>query len=179
MASVGAKATTAGQGGGERVHRVPVCLESAAAQIQFAAASTSKIFAGIDVAIDWYFGDSCPSAPGVMRIAFSFTTPERLHEGALAYATPYEGSQIVVFYDRVVGLSKSYYLQVYCLLSYVLAHEITHLLQGVDRHSATGIMKSQFNPADTFPMRHKGLRFDQEDVELIDLGLAARTRKSQ
>jgi hypothetical protein len=58
-------------------------------------------------------------------------------------------------------------------MAHVLVHEITHLLEGVDRHSATGIMKARWSEGDYFEMRRKPLPFAQEDVNLIHAGLSA------
>jgi hypothetical protein len=93
--------------------------------------------------------------------------------GCLAYALPYEGLHIVVFYDRIAqehpGLVKS-------LLAHVLAHEITHLLQAENRHSASGIMKARWIENDYKDMKLGLLAFSAEDIDLIYRGLLARTR---
>jgi hypothetical protein len=60
------------------------------------------------------------------------------------------------------------------LLAHVLVHEITHVLEGISRHSATGIMKDRWDDNDYSEMRRKPLRFAQEDVNLIYDGLKAR-----
>src|ERR1022692_2423743 len=56
-------------------------------------------------------------------------------------------------------------------MAHVLVHEITHVLEGISRHSSTGIMKAQWNKNDFFEMRRKPLPFAQEDVNLIYDGL--------
>ena len=60
------------------------------------------------------------------------------------------------------------------LLAHVLVHEITHTLQGVVRHSASGIVKAQWDAADLFEMVRQPLRFTEVDVALIRRGLEAR-----
>jgi hypothetical protein len=60
------------------------------------------------------------------------------------------------------------------VLAHVLVHEITHVLEGIDRHSATGIMKDRWDDNDYFEMRRKPLRFAQKDVDLIYDGLKVR-----
>ena len=57
-----------------------------------------------------------------------------------------------------------------------LVHEITHVLQGIDRHSDSGVMKALWTAQDYFQMRVEALPFAPEDVELIHLGLASRPR---
>jgi hypothetical protein len=60
------------------------------------------------------------------------------------------------------------------LLAHVLVHEITHILQRVSRHSASGVMKARYNETDHFEMKRKDLSFTKEDIDLIHLGLALR-----
>ena len=74
----------------------------------------------------------------------------------LAYALPFEGTHIVVFYDRVEECVRADLFPT--LLAYVLVHEITHILQEITRHSATGIMKRALGPARLF--RHAKERSD-------------------
>jgi hypothetical protein len=93
--------------------------------------------------------------------------------GAFAYSLPYGGRHIVVFWDRVLRKVGSSVAPI--LLAHVLVHEIAHILQGVSRHSKTGIMKATWGPEDYFQMRTKPLEFTDEDVALIHRGLAARS----
>jgi hypothetical protein len=60
------------------------------------------------------------------------------------------------------------------LLAHVLVHEITHILQGISRHSPTGIMKGQWDYDDYFEMSRRPLPFAQKDIDLIYDGLKAR-----
>ena len=174
MAAAGVHAVTAGASG-EPVQHVTACLDkSGNAEIRFATEGASAIFAEIGVEIDWYVGSSCPSSADVILVSFSFVTPDTLREDALAYAHPYEGTHMVVFFDRVSRQARARCLRVNRLLAYVLAHEIAHLLQGISQHSATGIMKARWTGDDSLPMRRRALRFSPVDVELINLGLVAR-----
>jgi hypothetical protein len=59
------------------------------------------MFAGIGVAIEWRHSYSCPA--GALRISYSTSTPANLMPHALGYAVPYEGTRIVIFYDRGEG----------------------------------------------------------------------------
>jgi hypothetical protein len=45
------------------------------------------------------------------------------------------------------------------LLSHVLAHEIAHVLQGVSRHSESGILKARWDREDFFLMQQHRLNF--------------------
>ena len=90
--------------------------------------------------------------------------------GAMAYALPYEGTHIVVFYDRVTKKPGN----VSILLGHVIAHEVTHILQGVARHSESGVMKANWTGADYQQMSREPLQFTDHDVLLIHRGLKAR-----
>jgi hypothetical protein len=76
----------------------------------------------------------------------------------------------VVLLERVAKLNRD---GVRCVMAPVLVHEITHVLEGIERHSATGIMKARWNDRDYFEMRQGSLGFAQEDVDLIYAGLKA------
>ncbi len=131
----------------------------------------STMFADIGVTVRWHAGpEACP-APAI-QIGLSDRTPESLLPGTLAYALPYEGTHIRVFYDRVSARREPEL--VWRLLAHVLVHEITHILQGINRHSARGIMKARWDWMDFGSMLQKPLTFDPEDIELIYRGLAAR-----
>jgi hypothetical protein len=128
----------------------------------------SGIFAGIGVKILWHSSKQCPAEAIV--ITFSNETPARLFPGTFAYAMPFERTHIVVFYDRVKNRPGS----VSCLLGHVIAHEVAHILQGLKRHSESGIMKAQYTGADYRQMTWEPLQFTDEDVMLIHNGLKVR-----
>ena len=71
--------------------------------------------------------------------------------------------------DRVAGLSR--FAQPAVVLAHVLVHEITHILQGVNRHSDRRL-KAHWTPEDYRAMASKPLPFTPVDVQLIRLGLA-------
>ena len=159
---------------GER--NVTVCMNSGSVRqvAHSAQAIASRIFAGIEVGIEWRNG-SCPSSPETIKVSLSDRTPKTHIPNALAHAFPYEGTTIVIFYDRIQqGVEKA---RVGHLLAYVLVHEITHILQGVARHSTSGIMKARWDSGDYFEMQCKRLDFTSLDVELIYLGLKTRASR--
>jgi hypothetical protein len=59
----------------------------------------------------------------------------------------------------------------------VLAHEIGHILQGADRHSASGVMKSRWDMNDYTGMAREPLPFTDLDIQEIYRGLGTRTEK--
>ena len=131
-------------------------------------AVSSGIFAEIGVKIQWRGLSNCPTE-GIL-ITFSNETPASVMPGALAYALPHEGRHIVVFFDRVT--KKPGYVSI--LLGHVIAHEVTHILQGMVRHSESGVMKANWTGADYQQMSREPLQFTDHDVLLIYLGLKAR-----
>ncbi len=123
----------------------------------------STMFASIGVTIDWHWQESCPAGVGAIQVRMSHDSHSVRDLKALAIARPSEGS-VVVFLDRVQALDRS---GVRSVMAHVLVHEITHVLQRIDRHSATGIMKARWDGHDYLEMRFKPLPFAQEDVDLI------------
>jgi hypothetical protein len=85
---------------------------------------------------------------------------------------PYEGTHIVLFWDRIASAGSA--RDTPYLLAHVLVHEVTHILQGVPRHSETGVMKAVFTATDVGGMEFHLLPFTAEDLELIRSGLQAR-----
>jgi hypothetical protein len=138
----------------------------------------SGMFATVGVRINWRTGQPKTYGPErPMLIDITSNTPETLHRGALAYAQVFEGVHIRVFYDRVRNADRPYTTSM--LLAHVLVHEITHMLEGVDRHSEQGVMKSRWTADDLVQMVYKPLAFDPMDALLIRKGLADRGRPAR
>ena len=158
---------------------VSVCMDVGARPIEIIAAEklASRMFADIGVETDWMeranHADSCSRNDAIV-ITLSYQSAESDHPGVWGYARPYEGKHIVVFWDRMQR--KLPLAQVRFLLAHVLVHEITHVLQGIARHSQTGVMKAYWDEHDIFEMMaRRGLGFTELDVTLIYRGLAARS----
>ena len=147
-----------------------VCMNPDPNTLKGVRPTASAVFARIGVKIDWREGDSCPIGLGVIHVRLSYDSPRIGNSDAAAFSWPYEGS-IVVFVDRVRKLNR---YGVQSVMAYVLVHEITHVLEGIKRHSATGIMKARWDDNDYFEMSRRTLFFAQEDVDLIYDGLKAR-----
>ena len=118
--------------------KVPVCMEGA---VIFGASEAqqraTQMFSTAGVRLEWHTGlehGACPA--GAIQISLTSHTESNLRAGVLAYALPYEGTHIRIFYDRIRHFMPG--PEVSILLAHVLAHEITYLLQGVGRHSKTG-----------------------------------------
>jgi len=110
-----------------------------------------------------------------LTVVIDFKRAESAHDhpGALAYARPYEGVHIVLLFDRLENPSAGNFLKA-SILAHVMAHEITHALQGFERHSATGVMKAHWDESDYASMLRRPLPFTAEDIDLIQRGLRAR-----
>ena len=134
-----------------------------------------EMFATVGVRLQWrHHAPAVGPAPADMAVVVELIegAPADQKPGVLAYAREYEGIHLTIFYDRVKALDPVWPTAV---LAHVMVHEITHLLQGVCRHSETGVMKPKFNRADVVAMRRATLGFAEEDRLFIDLGIARRT----
>ena len=134
----------------------------------------SQMFAGIEVKIVWRVGLPAAGQKGVIGIEIVTNTPESLHPSALAYSRPYEGVHIRIFWDRIQRMPFPNKV-----LAHVMVHEITHILEGIDRHSGEGIMKAHWSDADFGSMGIKPLSFAPEDVLMIHNGLKTRNSSAQ
>ena len=157
---------------------ITVCMSRRGNPTAFRAqAIASQIFSRIGVRVDWQPDQrSCYLSDDKIAITLSYDTPVGQHPGESAYSMPYEGTRIVVFYDRILNsLTGS---RVPSVLGYILAHEIAHVLQGISRHSESGIMKPKWNARDYVEMRGNMLRFTEYDVSLIRSGLDERAHQA-
>jgi hypothetical protein len=136
----------------------------------------AKAFAEVGVQIQWRIGrpsGAQPESEPAIVIRLAEQTPADYLPGALAFAKVYEGLHITVFWDRIAR--QPGFAPPVVVLAHVLVHEITHILQGVNRHSESGVMKSQWTAEDQRAMASKPLQFTPLDVKLIQHGLDSRT----
>ncbi len=140
---------------------------------------SSRMLATAGVAVEWLSTRSAAcretAQPETVSIEFVVGTPASQHPGALAYAQPFQGSKIVVMFDRVEHAASGS-SQVPNVLAHVMTHEITHLLQGISKHSEMGVPESPMVPReDSFTlMTYRPLPFTAEDIALIQRGMAGR-----
>jgi hypothetical protein len=64
------------------------------------------------------------------------------------------------------------------LLAHLIAHEVTHVLERVSRHSETGLLKAHWTSRDYAEMDRHPLAFTADDIVLIQLGLSNWRRKA-
>jgi hypothetical protein len=131
----------------------------------------AKIFGNIGVRISWVHRNRCgPSSSDSITVQVSTGAPPGNFPGALGYTRLAE-RQIEVFYDRVEHSFQAPIMP--NVLGHVLAHEIAHVLEGINRHSAEGLMKAHWDDHDFERMYPNLMPFAPEDVELIREGLGA------
>jgi hypothetical protein len=160
----------------EPAPKVTVCLDGT--REKHIASSTrlaSEIFASAEVAIDWRDADSCPSSQDVIRITFSFNHSDYPNPQAFAYALPFQGRTINIFYNRIASAAHCWSPK---LLAYVLVHEIVHILEGVSVHSTQGIMKATWEDKELAAIQSETLSFTEKDISLIHSGLQWRARRA-
>jgi hypothetical protein len=117
-----------------------------------AKALASEMFAGIGVTLNLHEIGSPASETAAIIIEFVDRTPAALQPHAWGYALPYEGQHIWIFWDRM-WLEKSPPE----LLAHVMVHEITHILQGINRHSAEGIMNARWTKQERSALERRPL----------------------
>jgi len=129
----------------------------------------TRIFAEIGIPLDWSScepaGDSSQT-PIVVQLVYG--KKEEVTSGVLGSAMPYR-RHIIIYVDRIETIQDPW-----TVLGHVMAHEITHIIQGFPRHSGTGLMKPHWSSHDLTEMRHRTLSFTEEDLILLYSALAMR-----
>jgi hypothetical protein len=144
-----------------------------------AQARATALLAEAGIILEWHHGRPEQTATGthVIGIKFVGKAPEHFNTGtlanALAAARPYgSGTTITVFEDRVTRyMAPVWKADRYKVLGHVLAHEIVHVLEGVARHSDTGLMKGNWTSRDLREITRTGLPMSEEDRRLIAMRL--------
>jgi hypothetical protein len=155
---------------------VVVCIKDKGyTSVADAARRSTILFRSAGVKLKWHSDVTfCDEEPDAIVINLSTRTPKDFLPGALAYALPYERVHVEVFYDRIAQAEPDL---VPFLMAHVLVHEITHILQGTDQHSTSGVMKAHWNSFDYILMKTGRLTFTEPDMEIIRDGLAARAAR--
>lgn len=137
----------------------------------------SRMFAKAAIRVNWRTDwDGADQTKKPILIDITSNTPERLYPGAFAYAQVYEGVHIRIFWDRVREMGGGPNLA-NTLLAHVMVHEITHILEGIERHSREGVMKAHWTARDVREMACKPLPFDSLDLTLIRSGVTEIRRR--
>jgi hypothetical protein len=184
--SVVACSTSAGEPSEQAWYRVNVHMSTKqgvslrAGLLWDSQATASAIFTKIGIQLTWRTSRQRPAPKDLAEGAGVLPTrelaievvpraPDDLSDYALAMAIPYADSRvrIVIFYDRMESMLKGQCAPQAVILGYVLADEIGHVLQGIARHSETGIMRARWTKDDFTRMSTVGLTFTTEDIQLI------------
>ena len=127
------------------------------------------MFAGVGVHVRFRTGAPHQPATGgqAIEIRLDSREPADREPWVLAYASPFEraGTRVHIFYSRVSSIRGGSMTAI--VLSHVLAHEITHVLERIDRHSSSGVLKARWDEDDFTAMAAHPLRFAPEDVGLL------------
>ena len=152
---------------------VTVCMNPGAntSMIQRGQGTASLVLKQAGIQLNWRSDQrTCTEGNGIL-VTVSQRTPVHQHPGALAFALPYDRARnnIVLFYDRVLNTASPAVTP--ALLGYVLAHEIVHMLQGVDLHTESGVMKARWEPRDYAEMQRGRMRLSESDIAQINHSL--------
>jgi hypothetical protein len=130
--------------------------------------AAGQVFSNVGVQINWEgFSSRERNASCIaVRIELDPKSTRTSSSDALAYALPYQagGTQIYVSMDRIMAYGPGTRAVV---LGYAITHEIAHVLEGINRHSAEGVMKASWTGRDYCAMRRGSFGFAAEDIELI------------
>ena len=149
---------------------VPWVVRVRAEQVAAAA------FAAAGIEVKWAVGKRLGKRPEavsgeVLTVVFDALAPAQASPEAMAFTNVggAADADVHVFYNRVAGFG-GFHDRMYApeLLGNVLAHELTHALEGVARHSCEGLMKAVWSRDDYAKMaRRRPLAFAAEDLELL------------
>jgi hypothetical protein len=164
---------------------VDVCMESTNALSVYESQAkllVSEIFAPIGVDLNWHpclsgneeWGSETARTP--FRIRWAQHPPSTAPAGALAAARPFGSSDhaITLYEIPLQRFLTQYPNAPAVVLAYVLAHELAHVMQGLQHHSASGILKPNWSYREYYLMLSGALTFTPKDVDLIRDGLAAK-----
>ena len=159
--------------GSETRHKLTACLQVEISDphliSRLAQGLATRIFAEIGIALKWGACeqiDESSQTPIVVQLVSG--TKEGLMSGVLGSAMPYR-RHIIIFFDRIETMQDPS-----TVLGHVMAHEITHIIQGFPRHSDTGLMKPHWSGHDLTQMRYRPLPFAREDLILLYAALEMR-----
>jgi len=150
---------------------VTIYVDGVSPQFVLAKCLAGQMLRPTGVRVVWRAGEPREDAAGSVVVAVRFTdAPSVDHQhGALARTWPFAGGvrRIDVFRNRVSAFAGRSGIEEFKLTAHVLVHEIGHVLERLDRHSSTGVMKAHWTSGDFRAMGGKPLPFAQEDLEWI------------
>lgn len=127
----------------------------------------TKILRDAGISVEWRLGRADYSGAAEVIEAVMEAPDEHYEPGALASAKlgVHSGTRIEVFGNRIRNSPRD--AATANMLGYALVHEITHIVEGVNRHSESGIMKANWDEYDRQLIRGNSLHFADEDLRMI------------
>jgi hypothetical protein len=141
-----------------------------------ATRQASRLFAKIGTTVQFRNSRTNQNVGAGLELNMYITmdAPAGTASGALGLSHPFrQDGRIEVFYSRIQE-----YKPVECrdvVLAYILTHEITHALEGMQRHAPTGVMKEKWDRDDFKKIQAARLAFDPIDVDSIREGIEKRS----
>jgi hypothetical protein len=156
---------------------VTIYLENADAMFNLLTKSlVNHMFQSAGVTIAWSAGKPRQDPEGGLAVTIRLTDAVGCDRQrcVMGRTSPFGSGvrHIDVFEDNVKARASASQIDEYKVMAHVLVHEIGHLLERVDHHSAAGIMKASWSRDDYRTMVHQPLTFADEDLELIHRSLA-------
>jgi hypothetical protein len=109
-----------------------------------------------------------------IRISVEPRAPRSVPRGVLASALPFSNKEtrITIYFDRVRAFYPGSPASAGAFYGHVLAHEIIHVLQKVNRHADQGVMHQRWSPSELQQLVLLPLALTETDIKLIRAGLA-------
>jgi hypothetical protein len=144
--------------------------------IGLAENEATRILRNAGISVEWRAGRADYSGRAEVIDAVLTAPDDEYRPGALASTRLGldSGTRIEVFYNRIRAARGDSGAML--VLAYALAHEITHVIEGVNRHSDSGIMKARWNNYDFQRIRSNSLHFADEDLQMIHAWHELRNR---
>ncbi len=139
----------------------------------------SELFKKIDVRLIWHEGEVPPGRSALIVRTVEHAPESATGEALAATRMLASTREITVYKDRVQRFLAVHRSVASVACAYVLAHELAHAIQGIARHSQSGIMKAHWSDQDFHEMFFLQLRFAPSDVELIHRALAVDSSVSR
>lgn len=142
------------------------------------------IYDAIGVRVVWRSDErhpsGCVSQPlhSTILVSFRISDSGSVNDQALALSHPYlkTGPCVTLLMDRLEAAIQLNPLSAYALVGHVIAHELGHVLEGVTRHSDTGLMKERWLTNEVWKMKEHPIEFAPSDAALIRAALGAGPR---
>ena len=135
----------------------------------------SGIYSEIGLHLRWHLpsaGAHCSNSPmhSTIVVTYSWQTPHSLLPHAMAVtdlSAIQGGACVTIFMDRLKPMLDGNPTKCGYLLGHVLAHEIAHVLQGMEHHSESGVLKARWSQEEILSMPARPLHFTPFDAQLI------------